>query len=91
MLYLPIERIIWTKINCQFLKGGFDWYNQKIPDWKRWYFNYYIHTQKTKAIRMARFRKTRYSKVTKWLRNIETFEDVDKRYKQEDKIGNNKK
>ena len=91
MLYLPIERIIWTKINCQFLKGGFDWYNQKIPGWKRWYFNYYIDYQHQKAAGMALFRKTRNSKVTKWLRNIETFEEINNRYKLEDKIRNNKK
>ena len=87
MNILPINRDndTWTKINSQFLKGGFDWYNQRIPDLRRWYYNYYLidGSEKYCCSRVAWNR--RRSKVTCWLRNIEKFEKTKKQYEKEDR------
>lgn len=76
---LPINRNnkSWSKINSQFFKGGFNWYSQKNPDWKRWYYKYYICVgEKSSCLKVAR----RRNKVTNWLRNIEKFEEIKKNY-----------
>jgi hypothetical protein len=87
MYNLPINRDneSWAKINYQFLKGGFDWYNQKIPDLRRWYYNYYLldGSEKYCCLKIAWYR--RRNKVTCWLRNIEKFEEIKKKYEKEDK------
>jgi len=93
MNILPINRDndTWTKINSQFLKGGFDWYNQRIPDLRRWYYNYYLidGSEKYCCSRVAWNR--RRSKVTCWLRNIEKFEKTKKQYEKEDRENKQKK
>ena len=84
MCNLPINRDneSWVKINYQFLKGGFNWYNQKIPDWGRWYYKYYLSEEKYCCLKIARNRR---NKVTRWLRNIEKFEKIKEKYEQEDR------
>ena len=100
MFTLPIHRnnYDWVKINSQFLKGGFNWYNQGNPSCKNWYYFYYISEgEKRLAKNMATFRKTRHSKVTTWLRNIEKYEEIHKNIKKKEKkngivrVGNGEK
>ena len=82
---LPIERDNdgWSKVNYQFFKGGFDWYNHNIPDWGRWYYKYYMcEDEKRSCLSVAWYR--RRSKVTNWLRNIEKFEEIKEKYEKED-------
>ena len=90
MYNLPIGRNneSWSKINYQFLKGGFNWYNQKIPDWRRWYYKYYLSEEKYCCLKIARNRR---NKVTCWLRNIEKFEKIKEKYEQEDRENTEKK
>ena len=87
MYNLPINRDndSWAKINNQFFKGGFAWYNQRVPDRNRWYYNYYIlgEGERICCLEVAWFR--RRSKVTTWLRNIEKFEEIKEKYEKEDK------
>ena len=87
MYNLPINRDneSWAKINYQFLKGGFDWYNQKIPGWRRWYYKYYLsgECEKYCCLKIAWYR--RRNKVTCWLRNIEKFEKIKEKYDQENR------
>ena len=87
MNILPINRDndTWTKINSQFLKGGFDWYNQRIPDLRRWYYNYYLIDGSEKYCCSKVAWNRRRSKVTCWLRNIEKFEKTKKQYEKEDR------
>ena len=86
---LPIQRDNkkWKKINSQFLKGGFEWYNQRNPRYKNWYYLYYIlgnscqlgvDTQKQRCKNVSR--RKRRNKVTSWLRNIEKFEEIHNKY-----------
>ena len=86
MTTLPINRDndSWAKINSQFLKGGFDWYNQHIPDLRRWYYNYYLldGSERYCCLKIAWGR--RRNKVTCWLRNIEKFEEIKEKYENED-------
>ena len=84
---LPINRDnnSWEKINNQFLKGGFDWYNQYSPEQNRWYYKYYIldESERYSCLKVAQNR--RRNKVTCWLRNIEKFEEINEKNKKEDK------
>ena len=93
MNILPINRDndTWTKINSQFLKGGFDWYNQRIPDLRRWYYNYYLIDGSEKYCCSKVAWNRRRSKVTCWLRNIEKFEKTKKQYEKEDRENKQKK
>ena len=92
MNILPINRDndTWTKINSQFLKGGFDWYNQRIPDLRRWYYNYYLIDGSEKYCCSKVAWNRRRSKVTSWLRNIEKFEKTKKQYEKEDRENKDK-
>ena len=86
MYNLPINRDndSWAKINNQFFKGGFAWYNQHIPERNRWYYKYYImSSQRYSCLKVSRNR--RRSKVTCWLRNIEKFKEIKEKYEKEDK------
>ena len=56
------------KVLNQFLKGGFNRINYNIKN--------FIKCEKKLAISAANFRNSRKSKVTKWLRNIEKFENT---------------
>jgi len=93
MNILPINRNndTWTKINSQFLKGGFDWYNQHIPDLRRWYYNYYLIDESEKYCCSKVAWNRRRNKVTCWLRNIEKFEKTKKQYEKEDRENKQKK
>ena len=86
MYNLPINRDnhSWDKINNEFSKGGFDWYNQKNPHRERWYYKYYLSVGRERygCLKVAWYR--RRSKVTNWLRNIEKFEEIKKKYEKED-------
>jgi hypothetical protein len=53
MNILTIHKDNWSKMNNQFMKGGFNWDNQGIPDWKRWYYTYYISEGEERSCRMA--------------------------------------
>jgi hypothetical protein len=81
MYNLPIDRDneSWAKINYQFLKGGFEWYNQCNPDHNRWYYLYYIGEGERVSCEFLAVRKRRH-KVTPWLRNIEKFEEIHTKY-----------
>jgi len=56
------------QILSQYIKGGFNRINYNITD--------YIKNEHVYAISVASWRNSRNSKVTKWLRNIEKFEDT---------------
>ena len=87
MYNLPINRDneSWYKINNQFFKGGFAWYNQCVPDRNRWYYKYYILDNVERYCCLKVSRNRRRSKVTCWLRNIEKFEEIKEKYEKEDK------
>jgi hypothetical protein len=56
------------KVLNQFLKGGFNRINYKIKN--------FVKNEKKIAKNVANFKNSRKSKVTKWLRNIERFENT---------------
>ena len=57
-----------NKVLTQFLKGGFNRINYNIKK--------FVKVEKKLAINAANFKHSRNSKVTKWLRNIEKFENT---------------
>lgn len=77
MYILPLHRDnnSWDKINTQYFKGGFNWYNQKNPHHNNWYYHYYINIIEKKSCKNISKRK-KYNKVSNWLRNIEKFEEI---------------
>lgn len=64
---ISIENNNKISVLSQYIKGGFNDVNIDI--------GIYMANQKKYAENTARFRNTRRSKVTKWLRNIEKFEN----------------
>tara|TARA_B100000795_G_scaffold241093_1_gene203633 strand:+ start:4316 stop:4531 length:216 start_codon:yes stop_codon:yes gene_type:complete len=62
------------KINIQFLKGGFNNSNLLCKLNKYSILDNFTKNEKLYAKIMALYCNSRNSKVTKWLRNIETFE-----------------
>jgi len=88
MYNLPINRdnVLWAKINDQFLKGGFQWYNRCNPGNNNWYYLYYIEEgEKRSAKKVSRYKK--WNKVTNWLRHIEKFEEIHIQYQREINMG----
>ena len=84
MYNLPINRdnVLWAKINSQFLKGGFQWYNRRHQGNNNWYYLYYIgEGEKRSAKKVSRHKK--WNKVTNWLRHIEKFEEIKEKYEME--------
>lgn len=83
MYNLPINRpnSSWDILNKQFLKGGFDWYNQPNPSNNNWYYLYYIREGETYSCKKISRQYNRRRLVTHWLRNIEMFENVQTKYK----------
>ena len=58
---------------------------------RRWYYNYYLLDGSEKYCCLKIAWNRRRNKVTCWLRNIEKFEEIKKKYEKEDKKKENKK
>jgi len=87
MYNFPINRgnESWKKINSQFLKGGFKWYNQWNPGYRNWYYLYYIREgEESCCKRISKYK--RRIKVSNWLRNIEKFEEIHEKYENQIKL-----
>lgn len=84
----------WNEINNQFLKGGFNWFNNKNPDHNNWYYLYYINgNSEYPGINNQKYhceilsRRKKFNKVTNWLKHIEKFEEVREHINKQNKCG----